>query len=157
MFPAIAYEGTTGLDAIGRSICYVLTKPVWMVFYLAVQILLGTCFYLVMRGLVFAVLWVTYHSIRMGVWQPAAGPSKLERIWAEPSLFSLLNTSAGPLDGPEHVAAFIIGLLMLAITSLIAAMMLSFAFSSMTIIYALMRKKVDQIPIEKIWIYLKQE
>jgi hypothetical protein len=156
MFPSIAYEGTTGLDAIGRSICYVLTKPVWMVFYLLVQILLGTFFYLVMRGLLFVVLWVTYHSIRMGVWQPAKGPGKLERIWAEPSLFSLLNAPAQALDGPERLAALIIGLLMLAITTLIAAMMVSFAFSSMTIIYALMRKKVDQTPVGKIWSYLKQ-
>jgi hypothetical protein len=157
MFPSIAYEGTTGLDAIGRSICYVLTKPVWMVFYLLVQILLGTFFYLVMRGLLFVVLWVTYHSIRMGVWQPAKGPGKLERIWAEPSLFSLLNAPAQALDGTERLAALIIGLLMLAITTLIAATMLSFAFSSMTIIYALMRKKVDQTPVGKIWSYLKQE
>jgi hypothetical protein len=157
MFPAIAYEGTTGLDAIGRSICYVLSKPVWMVFYLVAQTLLGTFFYLVMRGLLFAVLWVTYHSIRMGVWQPASGPGKLERIWAEPSLFSLLNASAGAANGPERLAAMIVGLLMLAITTLIAALVVSFAFSSMTIIYALIRKKVDQTPIGKIWVYLERE
>lgn len=157
MFPAIAYEGTTGLDAIGRSICYVLSKPVWMVFYLAVQTLLGTFFYLVMRGLLFAVLWVTYHSIRMGVWQSGSGPSKLERIWSEPSLFSLLNTSAGAVTGSERVASTIVEMLMLAITMLIAAMVVSFAFSGMTIIYAMMRKKVDQTPIGKIWIYLDRE
>lgn len=157
MFPAIAYEGTTGLDAIGRSICYVLSKPVWMVFYLTVQTWLGMFFYLVMRGLLFAVLWVTYHSIRMGVWQPPSGPSKLERIWSEPSLFSLLNTSAAATSGPERLASVIVEMLMLAITTLIAAMVVSFAFSSMTIIYAMMRKKVDQTPIGKIWIYLERE
>jgi len=157
MFPAIAYEGTTGLDAIGRSICYVLSKPVWMVFYLLAQTLLGTFFYLVMRGLLFAVLWVTYHSICLGVWQPQNGPSKLERIWAEPSLFSLLGASAGATDWSEHLAGVIVGLLMLAITAFIAALSISFVFSSMTIIYALMRKKVDQTPIEKVWMHLGRE
>jgi hypothetical protein len=157
MFPAIAYEGTTGLDAIGRSICYVLSKPWWMLFYLAAETLLGTFFYLVMRGLLFAVLWVTYHSIRLGVWQSPSGPSKLERIWSEPSLFSLLNTSPAATGGPEWLASIIVEMLMLAITTLIAAMVVSFAFSSMTIIYAMMRKKVDQTPIGKIWIYLGRE
>lgn len=157
MFPAIAYEGATGLDAIGRSICYVLSKPWWMLFYLAAETLLGTFFYLVMRGLLFAVLWVTYHSIRLGVWQPPSGPSKLERIWSEPSLFSLLNTSAGAVSGSEQTASVIIEMMMLAITTLIAAMVVSFAFSSMTIIYAMMRKKVDQTPIPKIWIYSGRE
>lgn len=153
MFPAIAYEGATGHDAIGRSISYVLNKPVWMLFYLIVQTFLGTFFYLVMRGLLFAVLWVTYHSIRLGIYQPQRGPSKLERIWAEPSMFYLLNAPADPATWSERIASAMIGVLMLAITSLIAAMVISYIFSSLTIIYALMRKKVDKTPIQKVWVY----
>ncbi len=155
MFPAIAYEGTTGLDAIGRSISYVLNKPVWMLFYLAVQTLLGTFFYLVMRGVLFAVLWVTYHSIRLGIYQPEHGPSKLERIWAEPSLFYLLNAPAGPANWSEKIASVMIGILMLGITALIAALVISYIFSSMTIIYSLMRRKVDKVPIQKVWVCLE--
>ncbi|MGH2272002.1 hypothetical protein ACQ9LF_09405 [Anaerohalosphaeraceae bacterium U12dextr] len=155
MFPAIAYEGTTGLDAIGRSISYVLNKPVWMLFYLVVQTLLGTFFYLVMRGVLFVVLWVTYHSIRLGIYQPEHGPSKLERIWAEPSLFYLLNAPAGPANWSEKIASVMIGVLMLGITALIAAMVISYIFSSMTIIYSLMRRKVDKVPIQKVWISLE--
>lgn len=154
MFPAIAYEGTTGLDAIGRSISYVLSKPVWMLFYLIVETFLGTFFYLVMRGFLFAVLWVTYHSIQLGIYQPQGGPSKLERIWAEPGMFYLLSAPADPLTWSEGVASVLIGALMLGITALIAAMVISYAFSSLTIIYALMRKKVDKTPIRKIWIHL---
>jgi len=48
----------------------------------------------------------------------------------------------------------LIGALMLGITALIAAMVISYAFSSLTIIYALMRKKVDKTPIRKIWVHL---
>jgi hypothetical protein len=47
-----------------------------------------------------------------------------------------------------------IGILMLGITMLIAAMVVSYAFSSLTVIYALMRKKVDKTPIRKIWVHL---
>ncbi|MBN2512801.1 MAG: hypothetical protein JXB18_07675 [Sedimentisphaerales bacterium] len=155
MFPAIAYEGTTGLDAIGRSISYVLNKPVWMLFYLVVQTLLGTFFYLVMRGILFAVLWVTYHSIRLGIHQPESGPSKLERIWAEPSLFYLLNAPADPANWSEKAAGVMIGILMLGITALIAALVISYIFSSMTIIYSLMRRKVDKVPIQKVWVCLE--
>jgi hypothetical protein len=43
---------------------------------------------------------------------------------------------------------------MLGITALIAAMTISYVFSGMTIIYALMRKKVDKTPIRKIWVDL---
>lgn len=154
MFPAIAYEGATGLDAIGRSISYVLNKPIWMLYYLIVQTFLGTFFYLVMRGLLFAVLWVTYHSIRLGIYQPQSGPSKLERIWAEPSLFYLLSAPADPLSWSERIASMLIGILMLGITTLIAAMVVSYVFSGLTIIYALMRKKVDKTPIRKVWVHL---
>lgn len=154
MFPAIAYEGTTGLDAIGRSISYVLSKPVWMLFYLIVETLLGTFFYLIMRGFLFSVLWVTYHSIQLGIYQPQNGPSKLERIWAEPSIFYLLSAPASPTTWSECAASILIGSLMLGITALIAAMTISYVFSGMTIIYALMRKKVDKTPIRKIWVDL---
>ncbi len=154
MFPAIAYEGTTGLDAIGRSISYVLSKPIWMLFYLVVETFLGTFFYLVMRGFLFSVLWVTYHSVRLGIYQPQDGPSKLERIWAEPSIFYLLNAPADPNTWSERIASVLIGVLMLGITALIAAMVISYTFSSLTIIYALMRKKVDKTPIPQVWIHL---
>jgi hypothetical protein len=71
-------------------------------------------------------------------------------------LFSLLDAPAGPASGPEQAVGAMIGLLMLGITAMIAALAIGFVFSSMTIIYALMRKKVDQTPIEKIWVHLEQ-
>lgn len=154
MFPAIAYEGTTGLDAIGRSISYVFNKPLWMAYYVLVQTALGTFFYVVLRWLIFAALWITYHSIRLGIYRQEGMPSKLDRIWAEPTLFYLLAAPGQSAGWSESVAAYIISFILLGIVAVMMSCMLTFAFSSMTIIYALLRKKADKLPIDQIWVKL---
>jgi hypothetical protein len=68
-------------------------------------------------------------------------------------LFYLLSAPADPTSWSERVAGSLIGVLMLGITVLIAAMVISYAFSGLTIIYALMRKKVDKTPIRKVWVH----
>jgi len=155
LFPAIAYEGTTGLDAIGRAFSYILGKPLWTSFYLFVAAVLGTAFYMFIRLLLFAVLWVTYALLAVGVFNNPAGPDKLQRIWARPGIFNLLSSPAGPANWSEYLAAAIINIIMLFFVALVLALVISFACSVMTVIYALLRRKIDNVHLNQVFVHLE--
>ena len=157
LFPAVAYEGTTGRDAIGRAISYVLNKPLWMLFYLFVAGVLGTFFYLLIRLVVFLVLKVVYGLLAEGMLLSSGGAAKLDRLWSGPMLFSLMGRAPGAASGSESVGAFFIYLFFLFIIGLLAAYVLSYVFCASTVVYALMRKKVDRVEADKVYILLAYE
>ena len=155
LFPAVVYERTTGLDAIGRSFSYVLNQPLWMVFYTLVEITLGTLFYLFIRLLVFVILSITYTLLSWGLFPAEDGIGKLQRIWSKPSFFYFINHSANPSAWSEIFAANLIYGIMLLLVAFVLALIVSFMFSSMTIIYSLMRKKVDKVDFDQVDIHLQ--
>jgi hypothetical protein len=157
LFPAVAYEGTTGRDAIGRAISYVLSKPLWMLFYIFVAGVFGTFFYLLIRLVVFLVLKVVYGLLAEGMQLSSGGLAKLDRLWSGPMLFSLMGGTPGAESGSESVGAFFIYLFFLFIIGLLAAYVLSYVFCASTVVYALMRKKVDKVEAEKVYILLAYE
>ena len=154
LFPSIAYEKTTGADSIGRAFNYVLKYPVWMFYYVLVSGGLGTFFYLVLRLLVFCVLSLTYSLLRAGITMVGEA-EKIERIWPEPTLLSFLNSASHPAGFSESVTSFVIHLFMLGIVGILLSYIVSYFFSSAAVIYALMRKKVDKIDINRIYLHLE--
>lgn len=157
LFPAVAYEGTTGRDAIGRAIHYVLNKPLWMLFYIFVSGVFGTFFYLVIRLVVFWVLKVLYGLLAGGMMLFEGGLDKLNRLWSGPVLFSLMGSVTAPAGGTESIGAFFIYLFFLLIVGLLAAYVLSYIFCASTLVYALMRKKVDKIDVARVYVLLDHE
>ena len=155
LFPSIAYEKTTGLDSIGRAFNYVLKCPVWMFYYVLVSGALGAVFYLALRVLIFLAIYLTYSLLFAGMTIVKAAP-KLERIWSKPSLLSFLNTTSDPMRFGESATAFVIRLFMLGIVAILLSYVISYFFSATTVIYALMRKKVDKIETNRIHIHLEQ-
>ncbi len=150
MFPAVAYDGSDCFDAISRSFSYVYAKPWRMVFYTAIGAIYGAICYTFVRFFAFLLLWITHWSLQLGVW----GNNKLTAIWAEPHLRNLLvppNWVA--LNWPQSIAAFLIYLCSLAIVGLLVSFIISFYFSANTIIYSLMRNKVDNTALEDIYKY----
>lgn len=154
LFPAVAYEGTTERDAIGRAVCYVLNKPLWMLFYIFVAGLLGTFFYLVIRLVVFLVLKAVYGLLAAGMVMAGGSVEKLDRLWSGPGLFSLMNQTAGAMNWSESIASFFIYLFFLFIIGVLAAYVLSYVFCASTVVYALIRKKVDGTDVETVYIPL---
>lgn len=154
LFPAVAYERTTGLDAIGRAFSYVINQPVWMVFYTLVEVILGTLFYLFIRLFVFLILRLTYMMLTIGF--TGEQTEKLHRIWAEPTFFHLLNTPMKAANGSEQVASFLIQMSLLFLVGLVMALVVSYFFSSITVLYGLMRKKVDKIGFTQVDIQLEK-
>ena len=77
--------------------------------------------------------------------------SKLVRIWARPEFGNLLGSGAASANWTESVAGFLVYLLMLAVIGLLASFIISFYFSANTIIYSLMRNRVDNTALEEIY------
>lgn len=155
LFPSIAYEKTTGPDSIGRAFNYVLHCPTWMFYYALVSSVFGTFFYLVLRLLIFLAIRLTYSLLLAGMVIVKQSP-KLERIWPEPKLLSFLTTPSASAVWSESASSFVIYLFMLGIVGILLSYIVSYFFSSATVIYALMRKKVDKIEPEQIFVHLER-
>lgn len=155
LFPSIAYEKNTGMDAIGRAFSYVLNCPIWLFYYVLLSGCFGTIFYLILRLLIWLVLQLT-HTLMLAGMMIVNAEAKLERIWPKPTVLSFLNTSIQPERWSESAASFVIHLFMLAIVAVLLSYIVSYFYSSMTVIYALMRKKVDKVATSEVFIHLEQ-
>lgn len=161
MFPAVAYEGSDCFDAISRSFSYVYSKPWRMGFYTAVAMVYGAICYIFVRFFAFLLLWSTRWFLLLGVeiWAKIIGKetNKVAAIWPAPSFVNLsAATDLAEANWPEVFPAFIVQLFLLVIVGLLVSFILSFYFSANTIIYSLMRNKVDDTAIEDVYTELDE-
>ncbi len=148
MFPSVVYDGSDCFDAISRSFSYVYAKPWRTGFYTVIAAIYGAICYTFVRFFAFLLLSVTHWSLQLGVW----GNDKLAAIWPEPHFRDLLvPPDWGALNWSQSIAAFLIYLCSLAVVGLLAAFIISFYFSANTIIYSLMRNKVDNTALDDIY------
>ena len=157
MFPAVVYDGSDCFDAISRSFSYVYSRPWRMGFYTAVAAVYGAICYMFVRFFAFLLLIVTYGLLDIGVFNEAGGASKLVRIWAKPEFFNLLGQNAEvSMNWAEGITAYLIRLFLLVVVGLVVSFIISFYFSANTIIYSLMRNKVDDTALEDIYTYSEE-
>jgi len=153
MFPAIAYENSDSFEAINRSFSHVFARPWRMAFYTFVAAVYGAACYIFVRLFMFILLSATHGFLRLGLWvgsSQVSSVNKLEAIWPTPNFVNLFGVTSIQLNWSEGVSAFVISLVVLVVFCCAAAFVISFFFSANTIIYALMRSKVDNTPIEEI-------
>ena len=149
MFPAVAYDGSDCFDAISRAFSYVYAKPWRMIFYTVIAAVYGAICYIFVRFFAFLMLWITHRSLQLGV---LGGNKKLTAIWSGPSLTNLVDPpDLAAANWSETVAAVLVYLLLLAVVVLVVSFILSFYFSANTIIYSLMRNKVDSTALDDIY------
>jgi len=156
MFPAIAYEGSDCFDAISRSFSYVYSKPWRMGFYTAIAAVYGAICYTFVRFFAFLLLWVSHRFLQLGLFVDNSSKqvNKLAAIWPEPSFTNLVGSPAlATANWSESIAAFLVHLSLLAIVGLVVSFVISFYFSANTIIYSLMRNRVDGTALEDIYTY----
>lgn len=154
MFPAIAYDGSDCFDAISRSFSYVYTKPWRMGFYTAIAAIYGAICYTFVRFFAFLLLWATRQFLQLGIWVDNGSKevNKLIAIWPEPNFIQLADPSSlATLNWSESLSAFVIRLFVLAVVGLLVSFVISFYFSANTIIYSLMRNKVDNTALDDIY------
>jgi hypothetical protein len=149
MFPALAYDGLDCFDAISRSFNYVYSRPWRMALYTALAAVYGAICYMFVRFFAFLLLLVTRFSLGLGLFGKAE--QKFDAIWPQPYFQNLSGTAfEATSSGTEWFAALVIHIFILIILFLIVAFIMSFYFSANTIIYALLRNKVDNTPIDEI-------
>lgn len=153
MFPAIVYDGSDCFDAISRSFSYVYSKPWRMGFYTAIAAVYGAICYTFVRFFVFLLLWVTRWFLQMGIWvNNSKNVNKLAAIWPEPSFIGLRGSPPlTTLNWSESLATFLVYLVLLVVVGLLVSFVISFHFSANTIIYALMRNRVDNTALQDIY------
>ncbi|MBP7051933.1 MAG: hypothetical protein KBE65_13040 [Phycisphaerae bacterium] len=145
MFPAIAYEDSDFFDAVSRSFSNVYGRPWQMGFYTLVAALYGTVCYLFVRFFAFVVLWATRGFLQLGL-----GDEKLQAIWPPPNSVDLLGTFPSPDGWSLWLAAILIRIGVLAVVGLTISFVVSLYFSASTVIYALMRNRVDGTSLDEI-------
>jgi hypothetical protein len=152
MMPTIAYEGSDGYIAISRAFQYVYTRPWLMIAYSLMTALYGSISYIFVRAFTFLLLTSTHSLIGLGIFNNPDGPDKLARIWAKPAFLNLIGQSQ-PVPGgmSETISYIIIHLIILVVVGVVVAFVISFYFSASTIIYSLMRHRIDGVSTDRIY------
>ena len=156
MYPTIAVEGSDSFDAISRSFAYLFARPWRLGFYAIVSAVYGAICYLFVRFFAFLLLWVSHAglgAIMNHFSARYAAPGKLDALWPEPTFWELrppFNWQI--LSGTETVGAFFMFLWVILIIGVVMAFVLNFYFSSTTIIYFLLRHRVDATDLEDIYV-----
>ena len=148
MFPTIAFENSECFLAVNNSFRYVFARPWRLGFYTGIAMMYGAISYTLIRFFVFGLLLSCYRFLELGFLQDNA---KLQRLWPEPRFESLFSLSSLDTAGwTESLAAGLILVAILSVIALLAAFVVSYCFSANTIIYALMRKRVDNIDLSDV-------
>jgi hypothetical protein len=153
MFPAMAYDGSDSMDAVSRSFNYVYARPWRMGLYSFIAFIYGAICYVFVRFFAYLLLLLTYEGLRLGAGLDSARglSDKVAAIWLKPTFHELLAYSTNTGSFSEKTAALLVYLSALVVIGLVVSFIISFYFSSNTIIYALIRNKVDNTPIEEIY------
>jgi hypothetical protein len=156
MFPAVAYDGSDCFDAISRSFGYIYAKPWRMGFYTAIAAAYGAICYMFVRFFAFLLLLTTHWFLQLGIWVDNSTKelNKLTAIWPKPEFTNLLGSSVGvATNWSESFAGFLMFLCSSVIVGLVVSFIISFYFSANTIIYSLMRNKVDNTALKDVYTY----
>ena len=149
MFPTIAFEDSDCFDAISRSFSYVYAKPWHMGFYTCLAVVYGAICYVFVRAFAFLVLKITYVLLQVGL---LGTDEKLGQIWPQPRFAELLGAAgASPESWSTAACAFLIRMWGLVIVGLVVSFVISFYFSANTVIYALMRHRVDKTALGEVY------
>ena len=142
--PTIAVESSDAFDAVSRSFQYLYAEPWHYIWYALVSIFYGiitTAFVWFFGGL---MIIVSLATVRLGMGEkfmdicPMSGFGHCDSM-----MVSALGTS--------KIAAFIIMVWMVLIIGMLLAYIVSYCWSACTIVYLLMRKKVDDIEMTELY------
>jgi hypothetical protein len=105
------------------------------------------------RFCVFLLLLATRWFLQLGVFTDSStNVDKVTAIWPQPSFMNLLQLPAlAEANWSHSIAAVLVYLSSLAIVALVGAFVISFYFSANTIIYSIMRSRVDNTALDDIY------
>ncbi|MBI9017900.1 MAG: hypothetical protein JEZ07_11640 [Phycisphaerae bacterium] len=157
MFPSVAVEGFDSFDALSRSLNYIYSKPWHLLGYSLISGIYGAICYLFIRMFAFVLLLTTYYffaaSANHGQASNIAATGRLSAMWAKPAYSNLqpaINWNA--LCGAETFGAVCIWFWVALVALSVLAFAVSFFYSVNTVIYILLRQKVDGVDLEAVYL-----
>ena len=136
---------------------YVYSKPWHALFYGVVTVVYGALTYLFVRFFVYLALLATHTFVSWGVigGGSSLGPAtdKLDVLWAAPSFDALfVGIQWEAMSGWMAVWAFILNCWVFLIAALPIAYLISFFFTSSTVVYFLLRRKIDATELDDVYV-----
>lgn len=154
MYPTIAVEGSDSFDAISRSFSYVYARPWRMLWYTVVAIVYGAFTFLFVRLFVYLTLAFAHKFTGLWVGRSTAGEQPVwgsiwpgSGLWHMPYEIPYLSLSPG-----QSIAAFFVAMWVFLTISFLGAFLISYYFSSSTVIYYLMRREVDATELDDVYV-----
>jgi hypothetical protein len=156
MYPTIAVESSDSFDAIGRSYSYVYGRPWRAAFYGLVAAFYGVICYMFVRFCAFLALATTHWFVGAGVvgGGQAVSPlaDKLDVLWPAPTLDSLMSCAPSEaMSTPESIGAWFIWFWTMLVAATVLAFLLSFCSSAKTVIYFLLRRRIDATDLDDVY------
>jgi len=162
MYPTISVEGSDSFDAFSRSFAYVFQRPWRLVLYGVVAAVHGTICYLFVRTFAYVALSATHAFAKWGVWSGgqtlADNADKMDVLWQAPTFDALhgpMNWEA--MSGMEAVGGILIAFWVYLVVGLVAAFLLSYCTSASTMVYYLLRRKVDATDLDDVYVEEEDE
>lgn len=155
LYPTIAVEGSDSFDAFSRSFAYVYARPWHMGLYALVALVYGTICYLFVRFFAYLALISAHTFMRWGCFtdgQSLREGDKIPVIWQTPTWDSLSGINWDAMSTSEAIGGTFIWLWVALVAAVVGGFILSFASSSGTIIYCLLRRKVDATDMDDVYV-----
>jgi hypothetical protein len=159
LYPTIAVEGADSFDAMSRSFAYVYARPWRLLVYTVTSLIYGVVTFLFVSFAVFLILFLTHTFVGWGMNLFGAhdgalsGLPALETIWPEPQFLRLVSpTNWYVMSWPEFIGSLLLHFWVFLLITGIGAYVISYYFSSHTIIYLLLRRSVDGQNIREVYL-----
>ncbi len=150
LYPTIAVEGSDAFDAMSRSFAYVYSRPWRLLFYSILSLIYGVITFLFVSFAIYLVLSVAHTFTGWGVnffgynQGSYTGLPKLETLWPAPDFANLLAPANWyAMSWSEYIGSMFLHFWVYLLISAGGAYVISYYFSSNTIIYLLLRHSVD--------------
>ncbi|MHC4982477.1 MAG: SLC5/6 family protein [Planctomycetota bacterium] len=162
MYPTIAVEGSDGFDALSRSFSYVFARPWRAVLYGVVAVIYGALCYIFVRFFAYLALAGAHFLAGTGVWAGGErlreGADRLDVMWEAPT-YTLFHAPSNweAMSTSEAIGSFLISIWVYLIIGLVLAFVLSYAASATTVIYYLLRRKVDATDLDDVYVEEAEE
>ncbi len=151
MYPTIAVEGSDSFDAFSRAFSYIYARPWRMVLYMLMSLLYGAVTYLFVRFFVWLMLTLTHYFIAWFMGQDAT--LRWNALWPAPVADRLpYYVKFSSLNAMQRAGAGMISFWVYLAIAMVGAYVISFYFSSSTIVYYLMRREVDATEMDDVYL-----
>ena len=158
MYPTIAVEGSDSFDAISRSFSYIFARPWRAGLYTLVATFHGTVCYLFVRLFAFLTLKSAHCFAKVTVWTggETLSPSadRVDVLWPAPTFDALVPPFnwAAMDNWAETAGAGLIWIVVALVGATVLGFLVSYAISSCTVIYYLLRQKVDATDLDDVYV-----